>query len=374
MTTKLAPIRIESAELRLVRMPLLHPFTIATGTMHDKIFPLLILRGHTHEGYAESVVDPVPDYLDETIPASMALLRELFLPQIVGKSFASVDELSPILDPWRGHYMTKAVVEMAFWDLQAKVLNMPLQNLIGGSGTHVKVGVSLGINAINDTLTRVKQHVDLGYKRIKLKIMPKHDLALLEAVRRDFPDIPLSVDANSSYTLDDLDVLKLLDQFNLDYIEQPLAFDDLHDHAILQRLIQTPLCLDESIRTLAHARIAIATDATRVINIKVGRVGGIKIAKQIHDLAASHHLPVWCGGMLESGIGRAHNLHLSTLGNFTKPGDTSSSSRYFKRDIINEPLEAENGLMAVPQGRGIGVTLDWDYLYHVTLSKEEFRM
>jgi len=367
-----APITIESAELRLVRMPLLHPFTIATGTMHDKIFPLLILRSGGYEGYAESVVDPVPDYLDETIPASMALLKELFLPQIVGKAFSSAQALSPILDPWRGHYMTKAVVEMAFWDLQAKVLGVPLQKLIGGSGTHVKVGVSLGINPIDETLKRVKQHVDLGYKRIKLKIMPGHDLALLEAVRSEFPTIPLSVDANSSYTLDDLDVLKALDRFHLDYIEQPLTFDDLHDHAVLQRLINTPLCLDESIRTLAHARKAIATDATRVINIKVGRVGGIGVAKQIHDLAADHHLPVWCGGMLESGIGRAHNLHLSTLPNFTKPGDTSSSSRYFTRDIVNEALEAQEGLMAVPQGDGIGVTLDWDYLERVTLSKDEF--
>ena len=202
------PIRIESAELRLVRLPLLHPFTIATGTMHDKIFPLLILRGGGHEGYAESVVDPVPDYLDETIPASMALLKELFLPQIVGKSFAEASELSPILDPWRGHYMTKAVAEMAFWDLQAKSLGRPLQALIGGSGTHVNVGVSLGINSIDETLKRIKQHVDLGYKRIKLKIMPGHDLALMDAAREAFPDIPLSVDANSSYTLDDLDILK----------------------------------------------------------------------------------------------------------------------------------------------------------------------
>lgn len=368
-----APITIDSAELRLVRMPLLHPFTIATGTMHDKIFPLLVLRGHGHEGYAESVVDPVPDYLDETIPAAMALLKDLFLPQLIGKTFTSTLDLSPILNPWRGHYMTKAVVEMAFWDLQAKFLGVPMKTLIGGSGTHVKVGVSLGINPIDETLKRVKQHVDLGYKRIKLKIMPGHDLLLLDAVRANFPDIPLSVDANSSYSLDDIDVLKALDRYRLDYIEQPLAFDDLHDHAILQSVITTPLCLDESIRTLAHARKAIATDATRVINIKVGRVGGIGVAKQIHDLAAKHSLPVWCGGMLESGIGRAHNLHLSTLSNFTKPGDTSSSSRYFTRDIVNEALEAQDGLMAVPEGHGIGVTLDWDYLDRVTLSRETCR-
>lgn len=368
------PIQIESAELRLIRLPLLHPFTIATGTMHDKIFPLLILRGGGQEGYAESVVDPVPDYLDETIPASMALLRDVFLPQIIGKSFKIAEDLTPILEPWRGHYMTKAVVEMAFWDLQAKCSGLSLQTLIGGSGTHVNVGVSLGINPIDETLKRILYHVELGYKRIKLKIMPGHDLVLLEAARSAFPDIPLSVDANSSYTLSDIDLLKELDRFALDYIEQPLTFDDLHDHAVLQSKIKTPLCLDESIRTFDHARKAIDTDATRIINIKVGRVGGIGVARKIHDLAAFHRIPVWCGGMLESGIGRAHNLHLSTLPNFTKPGDTSSSSRYFERDIVNEALEANDGRMAVPMGTGIGVTLDWHYLDRVTLSKDEFRL
>ena len=366
-------IKIEEAELRIVRLPLLKPFTISTGTMHDKIFPLLILRGEGFEGYAESVVDPVPDYLDETIAGGMMLLRDVFLPHVIGKRFEHPAALDPILTPWRGHYMTKAVVEMAFYDLYAKALNQPLKTLIGGSGDRVNVGVSLGIMPLEETLAKTEDHLAQGYKRIKLKIMPGHDVKLVELVRQHHPAIALSVDANSSYTLADINLMRALDCFRMDYIEQPLAHDDLHDHATLQKEIITPLCLDESIRTAAHARKALQTDATRVINIKVGRVGGYGEAIRIHDLAESFSVPVWCGGMLESGIGRAHNIHLSTLRNFKKPGDTSSASRYFPRDIIHEKLETENGTMAVPHGAGIGVSLDWDFLETVTLSKEIFK-
>ncbi|MEN9754878.1 MAG: o-succinylbenzoate synthase [Pseudomonadota bacterium] len=366
-------IKIDEAELRIVRLPLLKPFTISTGTMHDKTFPLLILRGEGLEAYAESVVDPLPDYLEETIASGMVLLRDVYLPQIVGKRFEHPHALEPILSPWRGHYMTKAVVEMAFYDLFAKSLKQPLQTYLGGSGDRVNVGVSLGIMPLEETIAKTQEHLDKGYKRIKLKIMPGHDVKIVEAIRERFPDCPLSVDANSAYTLGDMHVMRALDCFRMDYIEQPLAHDDLHDHATLQKEIITPICLDESIRTAAHARKALTTDATRVINVKVGRVGGYGEAIRIHDLAESFSVPVWCGGMLESGIGRAHNIHLSTLRNFKKPGDTSSASRYFPRDIIHEKLETENGTMPVPQGLGIGVTLDWDFLETVTLSKEVFK-
>lgn len=366
-------IKIEEAELRVVRLPLLKPFTISTGTMHDKIFPLLILRGEGLEGYAESVVDPLPDYLEETIAGGMELLREVYLPQILGKRFTHPNALDPILSPWRGHYMTKAVVEMAFYDLFAKARNESLKVFLGGEGDHVDVGVSLGIMSIDETLAKTQEHLDQGYRRIKLKIMPRHDVKLLEAIRARFPDCPLSVDANSAYSLADMKIMRALDCFRLDYIEQPLAHDDIHDHATLQKEIITPICLDESIRTTAHARKALQTDATRVINIKVGRVGGFGEARRIHDLAEAFSVPVWCGGMLESGIGRAHNIHLSTLRNFKKPGDTSSASRYFPRDIIHEKLETKNGQMPVPQGSGIGVTIDWDFLETVTLSKENFK-
>ncbi len=367
-------VLIEAAELRIVSLPLLTPFVISTGTMTGKTFPLLVLKGEGLEGVAEGVMDPTPDYLEETIPGAMAFLRDVLLPQIVGKRFATPYELEQILSPWRGNRMAKAVVEMAFWDLWAKTLNLPLKAALGGVRDHVDVGVSLGIAPIEKTLERVDESVAQGYKRTKLKIAQGHDVKIVAAVRAAHPDIKLTVDANTDYTLSDTPVLRALDEFALDYIEQPLAFDDIHDHAKLQQLVKTAICLDESIRNAKDARVALEIGAARVINIKVGRVGGFMAARAIHDTCAAFDAPVWCGGMLESGIGRAHNIHLATLANFTKPGDTSSASRYFKRDIINEPLEAANGQMPVPtNGPGIGVTLDYDYLATVTDHVEEIQ-
>ncbi|MFT3670583.1 o-succinylbenzoate synthase [Aestuariivirga sp.] len=366
------PLKIDSAELRVVRLPLLTPFTIATGTMHEKLFPLLVLKSGGLEGYGEGVMDPYPDYLDESLAGAMDLLRAVLLPQIVGKSFDNPEALARHLSPWRGFTMTRATIEMAFWDLWAKSLNLPLKTLLGGDKTEIEVGVSLGIAPLDVLMERVAQHVAQGYRRIKLKIMPGHDVAIVAAVRKRFPDIHLTVDANSAYTLADTDVMLALDDFGLDYIEQPLAWDDIHDHAELQKRMKTAICLDECIRTAADARKALASGAARVINIKAGRVGGHLESRRIHDLCAAWSCPVWCGGMLEAGIGRAHNIHLSALPNFRKPGDTSSASRYFARDIVNEKLETANGLMPVPTGPGIGVTLDWKFLDTVTESRERF--
>ncbi|HCY98914.1 MAG: o-succinylbenzoate synthase [Rhodobacterales bacterium RIFCSPHIGHO2_02_FULL_62_130] len=367
-----APLRIDGATLRLVRLPLVTPFTIATGTMTEKVFPLLTLRAGGLEGHAEGVMDPLPDYLEETVAGAMDLLAKVLLPQVLGQSFAHPAALARAFAPWRANFMARATVEMAFWDLWAKSLNLPLQTVLGGEGDAIDVGVSLGIGPVPDTLTRVAAHLQQGYKRIKLKVKPGHDIGLLRAVRDTFPDAHLTVDANCCYTLADSDLIRRMDDFALDYIEQPLAWDDIHDHATLQKRIRTPLCLDECIRTVDHARKALQTDAARVINIKVGRVGGHSAALQIHDLCQPFQVPVWCGGMLESGIGRAHNIHLSTLPGFTKPGDTSSASRYFTQDIIEQKLETEGGRMPVPQGPGIGVSLDLDYLRCATLSVREF--
>ncbi len=365
-------IRIEAAELRIVSLPLLTPFVISTGTITCKTFPLLVLKGEGLEGVAEAVMDPTPDYLEETISGAMVFLREVLLPSIIGKSFASPYELEPHFAPWRGHRMAKAVVEMAFWDLWSKSLGIPLKAAIGGVGDAVDVGVSLGIAPVAQTLDRIDEALAAGYKRIKLKIAQGHDVKLIEEVRSRHPDIKLTVDANTAYELVDLPVLLALDAFNLDYIEQPLAFDDIHDHAQVQAVLRTAICLDESIRSASDARKALEARAARVINIKVGRVGGFAAARAIHDTSAAFGAPVWCGGMLEAGIGRAHNIHLATLANFTKPGDTSSASRYFKRDIINEPLEAVAGEMSVPtNGAGIGVTLDHAYLQTVSDHVEE---
>lgn len=367
-----SPLRIDGAALRLVRLPLVTPFTIATGTLTEKVFPLLTLRSDGLEGFAEGVMDPLPDYLEETVAGAMDLLTTVLLPQVLGRRFANPESLARELAPWRANHMAKATVEMAFWDLWARSLNLPLQTVLGGSGAAIDVGVSLGIGPVAQTLERVAAHLDQGYRRIKLKVKPGHDIALLEAVRRQFPQAHLTVDANCCYTLADAALIARMDDFALDYIEQPLAWDDIHDHATLQARLRTPLCLDECIRTVDHARKALQTDAARVINIKVGRVGGHLAARQIHDLAQAFQVPVWCGGMLESGVGRAHNIHLSTLPNFTKPGDTSSASRYFTRDIVEQKLETVDGRMPVPQGAGIGVSLDLDYLPHATLSLQDF--
>ncbi|WP_319412510.1 o-succinylbenzoate synthase [uncultured Cohaesibacter sp.] len=366
--------RIDEAELRLVSLPLLTPFVVSNQTMTDKVFLLLTLRGEGIEGYAESVMDPYPDYLEETIAGAEAFLKELILPDIVGKRFSSPAELNCLMAPWRGHRMSKAVVEMAYWDLWCKALGLPLKTALGGVREAVPVGVSIGIASIEETLERIRVANEAGYRRTKLKVKQGHDIKLLEAVRKHFPDIKLTVDANTAYGLADLATIRAMDDFHLDYIEQPLAVDDIHDHAIVQREIKTAICLDESIRTAADCRKALAGGAGRVINIKVGRVGGFEAARAVHDVSEAFGAPVWCGGMLESGIGRAHNIHLATLPNFTKPGDTSSSSRYFKRDIINEPLEATDGMMPIPQnGPGIGVTLDRDFLESVTSKMERFQ-
>lgn len=367
-------LKIEAAEIRIIRLPLLVPFVISTGTMTEKIIPILTLRAEGLEGYAEGVMDPLPDYLEETLAGSLTFLRDGVLPQLIGKRLSSPAGLAAILDPWRGHRMSKAMVEMAVWDLWAKALNLPLSAALGGVRNAVDVGVSLGIAGIAATTERVEAALDAGYKRVKLKIKRGHDLGLVEAVRTRFPDAKLTVDANTDYCLADLPLLKAMDAFALDYIEQPLAFDDITDHVHVQKMLLTAICLDESIRSATDTRKALVAGACRVINIKVGRVGGHSAARAVHDVCAAFDVPVWCGGMLEAGIGRAHNIHLATLANFTKPGDTSSASRYFPRDIVHEPLEAENGCMAVPKnGPGIGVTLDQDYLNRVTTHREEIR-
>ena len=367
-------LRIDSAELRLVRLPLLTPFVISTGTMTEKVFPLLTLRGEGLEGYGEGVMDVLPDYLEETQGGALDFLRQAVLPGLIGRRFSNPAEIAAELAPWRGHRMAKAMIEMAFWDLWAKALNQPLSALLGGVRDAVEVGVSLGIADIPTTLERVETAVASGYRRVKLKIKRGHDLKLLEAVRGRFPDIKLTVDANTDYRLPDLPLLVQMDRFGLDYIEQPLAFDDIHDHAKVQARLTTAICLDESIRSATDARKALVAEAARVINIKVGRVGGFAEARAIHDLCAAFDVPVWCGGMLESGIGRAQNIHLASLPNFSKPGDTSSASRYFTKDIIEQKLESDNGLMAVPRhGPGLGVTLDRSFLDQVTGAREDFR-
>jgi o-succinylbenzoate synthase len=366
-------MKIESAELRIIKLMLLRPFQTSFGTETERTIPLLTLYGEGIEGYAEGVMETIPLYREEFIAGAIPLIKDILLPRVMGIHLANPQELSTRLAMFRGNRMAKAIIEMAFWDMWAKSLEQPLSQLLGGQRAAISVGVSLGIQkSLEATREQVQIHLDQGYQRIKLKIKPGWDTRVIRYIREQFPTAVLTVDANSAYSLADIHILRELDQFKLDYIEQPLAYDDIIDHARLQNQITTAICLDESILSAEDPRKALELSAGRVINIKVGRVGGHQEARRVHDIAQSFGAPVWCGGMLEGGVGRAHNIHLATLPNFSKPGDTSSSSRYWKQDIINEPLEAKDGLMPVPQGPGIGVTLNRAFIEKLTIFKETF--
>jgi len=363
-------LKLERAELRVVSLPLLRPFRTSFGVMTDKTFVLLRLFGEGLEGDAEGVMDLSPMYREETIGGALALLQESVLPAVLGRDWVNPEQLVAQLKALRGNRMALATLEMAFWDLWTRSLGLPLCTALGGVRGEVPVGVSLGIQkTVQATVDSAVHHAELGYRRIKLKIEPGWDLEVVTAVKSALPELPITVDANASYTLAHLSTLRALDDLGLDYIEQPLAWDDLIDHAKLQALMHTPLCLDECITSAQDARKALETAACRLINVKVGRVGGHLEARRVHDVAASFGAPVWCGGMLESGVGRAHNIHLATLANFSKPGDTSSSSRYWARDIIEQPLETVGGVMRVPSGFGTGVSLDLPFLNTLTQLK-----
>ncbi|GGO40508.1 o-succinylbenzoate synthase [Deinococcus humi] len=363
-------MKIDRAELRVVSLPLLKPFRTSFGVMTEKNFVLLRLFGEGLEGVAEGVMDIRPDFREETISGALALLQDTVLPDLLGRDWANPEQVMRQLSGVRGNRMALATVEMAFWDLWSRSLERPLSTVLGGVREAVPVGVSLGIqNSVKATVDSAVAHAEQGYRRIKLKIQPGWDVAVVRAVRAALPETPVTVDANAAYSLANLNTLRELDTLGLDYIEQPLAWNDMRDHAKLQALMGTPLCLDECITTAQDARKALETEACRLVNIKVGRVGGHLEARRVHDVAAAFSAPVWCGGMLESGVGRAHNIHLATLENFSKPGDTSSSSRYWARDLIHEPLETVGGMMPVPAGHGIGVTLDLPFLDTITQQK-----
>jgi O-succinylbenzoate synthase len=287
---------------------------------------------------------------------------------------ASPEEFDARAAKVRGHRMAKAAVETALRDLFAHAAGLPLSRALGGTREKIEVGVSLGLSAtVRETVENVRRHVEQGYRRIKLKIEPGADVDRVAAVREAFPSIVLTVDANAAYTPEQTDGLRALDAYGLDYIEQPLHHEDLMAHARLAKTLKTPICLDESIRSAADARAAIALAACRVINVKIGRVGGHGEALRIHEAAQAAGVPLWCGGMLEAGVGRAHNVAVASLPGFSKPGDTSSSSRYFEDDIVEPALEAADGLMPVPAGPGIGVRIRHDVLGRVTTKVTELR-
>jgi len=354
-----------------VKLPLVHFFETSFGRIDDKHFILVRADGEGATGYGECVAEQDPYYSSETNETAWHIIAGFVAPRVLGVDFAHPRDVFPALKAIRGHNMAKAAVEMAAWDLFAKQRGEPLGRTLGGTRDRIASGVSIGIQrSLDDLAAKVERELAAGYQRIKIKIKPGWDLSAVETVRARFGAIPLMVDANAAYTMADADHLAQLDRFDLMMIEQPLDYDDIADHAALQRRLETPICLDESIKTLGIAREAIAAGACRIINIKPGRVGGFGESIRLHDLCASHGIPVWHGGMLESGIGRAANVHLSTLQNFTLPGDIAASRRYFDPDLIDPPIEvAADGTVAVPTAPGIGVAVNDERIARATLKR-----
>ena len=372
-------MRIERIELRLLRLPLVRFFETSFGRIFDRPFVLVTLDDDGGIGVGECVADANPFYSSETTRTAWHIIGDFIAPMVLGREFAHPREIFPALRGIRGHQMAKAAVEMAAWDLYARQQGRPLCELLGGSPATIAAGIASGVSiGIQDSLDQLAERVEAelaaGYRRIKIKIKPGWDLEAVAMLRQRFGSIPLMVDANAAYTLADAAHLAKLDRFDLMMIEQPLDYDDVRDHAELQRRITTPICLDESLHTVRLAQEAIDMRACRIINIKPGRVGGHGESIRLHDLAARHAIPVWHGGMLESGIGRAHNIHLSTLPNFTLPGDVAASRRYYAPDLIDPEIDVRpDGTIAVPAGPGIGVHVVEDRVRAATEERRELR-
>ena len=359
-----APITIESVEIRTLRLPLHEPFETSFGRIHSRLIFLINVTAKGLTGWGEVVASEEPRYSYETVETARHIIRDFLAPAMLSRPVVSLQDLATRFNSFRGHNMAKAGLELAYMDLLAKSKGESLSHLIGGTRAEVAVGVSLGIQpSLDKLLERVDQYLAKGYQRIKLKIKPGWDIDVVRAVRGRHPDILLSVDANSAYTLADEEHLRRLDEFGLLMIEQPLDHDDLVDHAKLQAKLATPICLDESITNAKRAEQALGLGSCRMINIKIGRVGGYSQALAIHGLCHSRQVPVWCGGMLESGIGRAHNIALASLPGFSLPGDISASSRYFARDLIVPEVQVtKDGVVQVPTDLGLGFRVDLDYI------------
>lgn len=365
-------MRIEKVVLRLVEMPLKFRFRTSFGETTVKRFLLVEAVSEGLSGWGECVAEEGPFYSPETIDSARSALSKFLAPLVLGRELEGAAAFDPLAERVRGNRMAKGALETALRDLFARAEGVSLACSLGGTRTAIEVGVSLGLQpTVAETVEVVRRHVEQGYRRIKLKIEPGADVDRVAAAREAFPDLPLTVDANAAYTLETSAPLIALDAFGLDYVEQPLHHEDLVAHAELAKRLATPICLDESIRSAADAAAALSLGAGRVINVKIGRVGGHGEALKIHDLAARAGVPLWCGGMLESGVGRAHNIAIASLPGFSKPGDTASSSRYFEEDLVEPRPEAAGGLMPVPGGPGIGVEVRRDVLARHTLETRE---
>jgi O-succinylbenzoate synthase len=362
-------VKIDRIELRLLRLPLVHFFETSFGRSDDRLFILVTLFGDGVEGWGECVAEEAPYYSSETTETAWHILSAFLAPRVLGVEFDHPRAILPALAAVRGHNMAKASLEMAAWDVFARQLGQPLARVLGGTRPRIESGVSIGIqDSIGQLLEKVETELAAGYKRIKIKIKPGWDVEAVTAVRQRFGSIRLMADANAAYRLQDAPHLQALDEFGLMMIEQPLGYDDVFEHAKLQARLRTAICLDESIHDAKTAAEAIDAGACRIVNVKPGRVGGHAESIALHDVCAARQVPVWHGGMLESGIGRAHNIHLASLPNFSLPGDIAASKRYYVPDLIDPPIDvAADGTIPVPDGPGIGVKIDMDRVAAATL-------
>jgi o-succinylbenzoate synthase len=365
------PFAIRKVTLHRLAMNMITPFTTSFGTMQEKEFFVIEVEDETGcIGWGESVAFTSPWYSEETVETNKHVMEDFLIPLLFESPIQHPDELTDRFKSIRRNNMAKSGLEGAVWDLYAKRNNLPLFKALGGVKQQIDVGISIGIQpTVDDLLRIVDGFINEGYKRMKIKIKPGHDYEMLKEVRKRFPDTLLMADANSAYTLKDIDMLKRLDELNLMMIEQPLAHDDIVDHAKLQAAISTPICLDESIHSLEDARKAVELGSCKIINIKIGRVGGLTEAKKIHDYCAENDISVWCGGMLEAGIGRAHNVAITTLPQFIMPGDTAGSSRYWVKDIIDPEVVVINGVINVPEKPGIGYEVNREVLESFRIEK-----
>ena len=366
---------IDRIEIDLLKLPYVHFFETSFGRSYDRTFSLIKVCEGGVCGWGECVAEEAPLYSEETAETAWHVMKDFLIPLVLRKGLVEPEDFARETAVFRGNRMAKAGIELALWDLKAKKAGVPLHKLYGGVRTEIEAGVSVGIeDSLPELVDRVGRYLDEGYKRIKIKIKPGWDVAACAAVREGFPDIMLQVDANGAYKLEDRETLKALDAFGLLMVEQPFAPYDLWDHAKLQREMTTPLCLDESVVSFDTARAALEMGSCRVINIKVGRIGGVVETRRIHDYCASRQVPVWCGGMLECGIGRAHNLHIATLPDFKYPNDLSASRRYYREDLIDPFIELSGpGTIRVPDGPGIGVNPVESRIAKASLRKEVFK-
>ena len=368
-------MKIEAITLREIHLPLVHFFETSFHRLYARRILLVTVHSEGVEGWGESVVGEDPYYSSEWIESAWPTLIQYLIPALLGKRVESARECPGLFAKVRAHRMAKAALENALWDAEAGQKQVPLWKLLGGTRREIPCGVSIGIqDSVEQLLDKIQTELAAGYRRIKIKVKPGWDVNVLEKIRSRWADITLSCDANSAYTLDQVEHLRKFDQFNLLMIEQPLWNDDIYYHARLQKELRTSICLDESIVNVRSAAFAVETSACRIINVKVGRVGGFSEALKVHDLCHAHNIPVWCGGMLETGIGRAHNIALSTLENFRLPGDVSASKRYWKEDIIEPEVEVSpQGMIAIRNVPGTGYRVKEDLIEKLTVRKETLR-